>query len=101
MASKSANVEWSEGRNHVLFFVKGEKTQGGWVFMERSTWEVVWYPVAAALIQQCIERAEKELGAFNHVIENPLPEERVNGGKKDEIQTPETKFVSELTQTRG
>jgi hypothetical protein len=39
-----ARIEWCEVRHEELFFVIAEKNCRGWVFAERSTWEVTWFP---------------------------------------------------------
>jgi hypothetical protein len=55
------HAAWNENRNGELFFVEADNTASGWVFSERSTYEVRWYQVrpkdgwiekAAAIVAQ-------------------------------------------------
>lgn len=40
-------LEWSEVRDGDTVFVIAEPTSDGWIFFERSTWEVTWWPASA------------------------------------------------------
>ena len=39
------HAEWREIRCGELFFVEADRTNAGWIFVERSTYDVQWYPV--------------------------------------------------------
>lgn len=59
MAGGVQIVDWTENRwlddgSREEFFVQAEKTEKGWIFSERSTWETVWLavPPTAMLIRQ-------------------------------------------------
>jgi hypothetical protein len=40
-----AGAGWIENRGGELYFIEAESTRTGWVFSERSTYEVTWYQV--------------------------------------------------------
>jgi hypothetical protein len=56
-------VEWEETRDGELFFIIADRTHGGWVFNERSTWESRWYPARASV--ELLQRADKAATALS------------------------------------
>lgn len=58
MKNQIKRVEWTENRSVEIYFIIAEKTDTGWQFFEKSSFDVLWYPLSST--PKLIEFAELE-----------------------------------------
>ncbi len=58
-ATRLAEIEWRELGIEEPIFINGQLTPNGWVFLDRTLWDVRWFPRTAT--PDLVKKAEEFL----------------------------------------